>query len=264
MIIECMDCGLRITQDVPGQDSISRYYQSESYISHSESRKGLINRLYHLARKRTLVGKWKLIRRASGIEKGALLDLGAGTGAFAAFMRDREWSVTGMEPDEGARKNALRLHGIHLLSSEGLYNLKENSFNAITLWHVLEHVHDLYDYLRVLKKLLAPGGRIFIAVPNYTSWDARHYQQYWAAYDVPRHLYHFSPGAMRKLLHSAQLELQRISPMWYDGFYISLLSEQYRRGKSNPVSGFMHGAISNLQTIGNSERCSSLIYIVRK
>ncbi|MFI5155351.1 MAG: class I SAM-dependent methyltransferase, partial [Chitinophagales bacterium] len=252
MIIECMECSLRITQDVPAQDSISKYYQSEAYISHSESKKGLINQLYHLARKRTLTAKWKLIRSVCSMKKGALLDLGAGTGAFASFMSEKGWSVTGIEPDDSARKNALELHGIDLLPSKALYTLNENSFDAITLWHVLEHVHGLHDYLRILKNLLRPGGRIIVAVPNYTSGDARHYQQYWAAYDVPRHLYHFSPGAMNRLLQSAQLELKQINPMWYDAFYISLLSEQYKCGRSNALAGFMHGAISNLQAMGNS------------
>lgn len=264
MIIECGGCGLRMTQDVPGPESISRYYQSEAYISHSESKKGFINQLYHIARKRTLIGKWRLIRKATRIDQGKLLDLGAGTGAFAAFMHARGWSVTGIEPEERARKNALEVHGMQLLPSGAFNDINEDSFDAITLWHVLEHVHDLHNYLRKLKVLLKAGGKIFIAVPNYISWDANHYRQYWAAYDVPRHLYHFSTGAMKQLLKSAGLDLHGMSPMWYDGLYISLLSEQYKSGNSNPVRGFLYGTISNLKTVGNTSRCSSLIYIVGK
>jgi SAM-dependent methyltransferase len=263
-IITCGECQLRFTQDAPGSASIGHYYRSDDYISHTDTSKGLVNRLYHLARKQTLSTKCRLIQAASRLEKGSLLDLGAGTGAFAAFMKGEGWEVTGLEPDGTAREKALSQNGIQLLPAEQLYELEGNTFDAITLWHVLEHVHTLHPYLEQLKKLIRPDGRIFIAVPNYTSYDARTYGSNWAAYDVPRHLYHFSPDAMEDLLVLHGLKLQATQPMWYDSFYISMLSEKYRNGSGNLVRAVFNGAVSNLRAFVDKSKCSSLIYVVGK
>ncbi|HEY9362172.1 MAG TPA: class I SAM-dependent methyltransferase, partial [Chitinophagaceae bacterium] len=196
---ECATCSLRFTQDVPDEASIIPYYKSEEYISHTNTDKGLINTLYKAVRKLTLTQKRKLINRVTGLKKGVLLDVGSGTGAFAGEMQKHGWVVTGLEPDEGARKIAQKDFGINLEPADSFYQLPPASFDAITLWHVLEHVHDLHRYIAQLKILLKPAGKLLIAVPNYTSLDADIYKEFWAAYDVPRHLYHFSPAAMRKL-----------------------------------------------------------------
>ncbi len=261
-ILECRDCHLRFTQDVPDADSIGHYYRSDDYISHSDSSKGIVNRLYHLVRRQTLSEKQRLILSATRLEQGRLLDIGAGTGAWAAYMQEHGWDVTGVEPDETARQRAANLHGIRLLSADQLYSLPADSFDAITLWHVLEHVHALHPYLDQLKKLIRRGGRIFIAVPNYTSYDAAAYKGYWAAYDVPRHLYHFSPYAMEQLLEQHGLHVQATQPMWFDSFYISMLSERYRNGKGNILKAGVTGAISNLKAFVDKSKCSSLIYVV--
>lgn len=193
-----------------------------------------------------------------------LLDLGAGTGAFASVMQQSGWTVSALEPEEQARRKAADLYGLQLQDSSKLFELEENQFDAITLWHVIEHVHSLHQYLDQLKKVLKPGGIIFIAVPNYTSYDAVLYKEFWAAYDTPRHLYHFSPTAMQKLLQSHGLQLKTIKPMWFDSFYVSLLSEKYKSGRSNLVKGFFNGAVSNLKAMFNKEKASSLIYIISK
>jgi hypothetical protein len=142
-----------------------------------------------------------------------------------------------------------------------LFSLQTASFNAITLWHVLEHVHDLHNYLEQFRKLLTPSGKLIIAVPNYTSADAKYYGEYWAAYDVPRHLYHFSPSSMNTLLNNHHFTLEKIHPQWFDSFYVSLLSEKYKTGKDKFVAGAWHGAMSNVKAIGSKEKCSSLIYV---
>ena len=263
-IITCGDCQLRFTQDVPDAASIGHYYRSDAYISHTDTSKGLVNRLYHLARKQTLSVKCRLIQAASRMDKGALLDIGAGTGAFAAFMKQHGWEVTGLEPDDSAREIANTRYGLQLLPADQLYDLEAESFDTITLWHVLEHVHTLHPYLEQLKKLLRREGRIFIAVPNYTSYDARVYGSHWAAYDVPRHLYHFCPDAMEDLLALHGLKLQATQPMWYDSFYISMLSEKYRNGSGNTVRAVFNGAVSNLKAFVDKSKCSSLIYVVSK
>lgn len=263
VIWQCSDCTLRFTQDVPDEASIGPYYQSQDYISHSNTDKGLLNKLYQKVRKHTLEQKAQLIRHYTK-EKGRMLDVGAGIGAFLSVMKEKGWDVKGIEPDEGARQNAERLFGIKLEAPSTLYDLPSNSYDAVTLWHVLEHVHDLHDYVEQLKNLLTENGKIFIAVPNYTSADAAVYSKYWAAYDVPRHLYHFTPKAIEKLALLHGLRLQAKKPMWFDSFYISLLSSKYRSGGTSWMGAGWNGMRSNLTALFNKDRCSSLIYILKK
>ena len=263
-IWECRNCTQRFTQNIPSKDDIGKYYQSENYISHSDTSKGLINSLYHRVRKHTLVQKKKLIEKSTGKSAGNILDVGAGTGAFLHTMKTAGWNTTGIEPDDTARKNAAELHQLELKNAESFFSLEPSSFDAITLWHVLEHVHALHEYIDQLKNLSLPGGKIFIAVPNYTSRDAAMYKEFWAAYDVPRHLYHFSPQSMKKLLSAHGLTLNTIKPMWYDSVYVSLLSEQYKTGKPHPAKAFINGCVSNTNAFFNTSKCSSVIYIVSK
>ncbi len=263
-IWHCDGCSNRFTQRVPDVTAIGPYYQSAAYVSHSDTAKGLINRLYHLVRNHTLQNKRRLVQKVTGKQQGILLDVGAGTGAFVNTMQSAGWAITGLEPDAIARNNALQKHGLQLRSADDLYRLTPSQFDAITLWHVLEHVHDLHGYLDIFTQVLKPGGKLVIAVPNYTSHDAAVYQQYWAAYDVPRHLYHFSPEGMEQLGKSKGFTLYRIRPMWFDSSYVSMLSEQYKHGKSNLVTALWNGLVSNLKAVVNKKRCSSVVYIFAK
>lgn len=263
-IWECAGCTLRFTQDIPDEGSVGSYYQSDEYISHTDTREGLVNRLYHVVRRKTLKKKLRLIQRASGVQRGNLLDIGAGTGAFLHTAQQAGWQTTGLEPDEATRKRALDSHQQTLQNTDALFRLPANSFDAITLWHVLEHVHELHAYMDQIKMLLKKNGRALIAVPNYTARDAEIYGPYWAAYDVPRHLYHFSPAAVINLVQQHGLELHAIKPMWYDSFYISMLSEKYKTGKSHFFRAMVYGLFSNLNALFNKRRCSSVIYIIGK
>lgn len=263
-IWHCDECTLRFTQKVPGPDFIGPYYQSANYVSHSDTEKGLVNRLYHLVRNRTLQSKRKLLQRITGKDKGSLLDIGAGTGAFANTMKQTGWEVTALEPDETARQNALNKYRLELESTDRLFTLEPDRFDAITMWHVLEHVHDLHGYFTRFYQLLKQEGRLVIAVPNYTSYDAKQYKEFWAAYDVPRHLYHFSPKSMELLAGAKGFALETIEPMWYDSFYVSMLSEQYKNGSANLPGAIWNGALSNCKTLLNKKKCSSLIYVFRK
>ena len=260
----CNNCTLRFTQDVPEQNAIGPYYQSDSYISHSDTKKGFINTLYHAVRKRTLNKKRQLIIDQVGMTKGEILDIGCGTGAFLNTMKAAGWGITGLEPDETARKKANDLYNISPQSPEQLFELKPASYHAITMWHVLEHVHELHAYVKQLANLITPQGKIFIAVPNYTSKDAEIYREHWAAYDVPRHLYHFSPASMEQLLSLYNLKLIAVKPMWYDSFYVSMLSEKYKTGKGNIIKAFWNGFVSNLNAVSDKSKCSSVIYIISK
>jgi SAM-dependent methyltransferase len=261
-IWSCKGCTAAFTQHVPTQAGIGKYYKSENYISHTDTKK--VNSLYHMVRKRTLRQKADLIKRTTGLQKGKILDIGAGTGAFTDAMKRAGWEAEGLEPDNDTRNRAQELYHIRLKDTAELFSIPGNSFDVVTMWHVLEHVHDLHEYLDKIFSILKPGGKAFIAVPNYTSTDAQEYREYWAAYDVPRHLYHFSPGAMKKLLLKHGLPVHSIKPMWFDSFYVSMLSEQYKTGTQGYLNAFSTGLRSNLVTAREKEKCSSLIYIAGK
>ncbi len=261
-IWECADCSLRFTQNVPDETSIAPYYQSANYVSHSNTKKGIINRLYHVVRNYTLGRKRALVKNTTHVKEGRLLDVGAGVGAFAYTMQKAGWQVTGLEPDETARANALKNFRLHLDTLDALHQLPDNSYNAITMWHVMEHVHDVHGYFKTFHRILKPGGRLIIAVPNYTSKDADIYGKHWAAYDVPRHLYHFSPTSMEMLAHKSGFIVDVIKPMWFDSFYICMLSEQYQHGMGNILLAFRNGFLSNLAALRNRKKCSSVIYVL--
>ena len=270
-INECMNCTLRFTQDVPDAENMIRYYKSENYISHSNTSKGLINRLYHKIRERTMVTKRKMVEKSCGLRSGVLLDVGAGTGYFAGIMKEHGWEVTGLEPDEDARVLAGIEFGIVLSDEKKIYELPLKSFDAITLWHVLEHVNDVVLYFKLLSTLLKDDGLIFIAVPNYNSYDAAVYGEFWAAYDVPRHLYHFSPQSLALLSENSGMKIKCHKPMWYDSIYISLLSSKYKNSnlpegkrKIKWLSAFWIGLLSNFHALMNVKKCSSVIYILSK
>lgn len=256
----CIACQARFTQNVPDPADIGRYYQSERYISHTETREGLVNRLYHTVRNHTLKAKRKAMRKALRGKAGAILDYGCGTGAFLGEMKNDGWTITGIEPDADARSIARERYGVQAMPPDQLASLPSASMDIITLWHVLEHVYDLHETLAELHRILRPGGHLFIAVPNYTSADAVHYGVHWAAWDVPRHLYHFAPKTMKTLLGLAGFNLQGLRPMWFDSFYVSMLSEQYRHPEPNMVSAAWYGLRSNLTAMTSRDRCSSLVY----
>lgn len=260
----CFDCRFMFTQSIPDANAIGPYYQSSAYVSHTDTREGLINRLYHMIRNLTLRSKKQLLVRHTRKASGKLLDLGCGTGAFLKKMHDAGWQVQGLEPDESAAMIARERSGLQVDTPENLHALQSDSFDAITLWHVLEHVHTLTEYLQTLHRILKKDGVLFIAVPNHTSLDARHYQEAWAAYDVPRHLYHWSPQSMQLMLEKNGFELVGKRPMWFDAFYVSMLSEPYLTGKKNLFKAIWVGFRSNFAAMINKDRCSSIIYIIRK
>ena len=262
-IDECRSCTLRFTQDTPGGDGRQHYYKSENYISHTNTSKGWINRMYLMIRNRTMKTKRRLIERISGLRNGLLLDVGSGTGTFVNTMREHGWMVTGLEPDADARAIANKNYKLQLLDENEMYNLPHHSFDIITLWHVLEHVDDLTSFLKQARQLLKDSGSIFIAVPNYTSYDAGDYKNSWAAYDVPRHLYHFSPKSMKVLVEKNGMKIEKYRPMWYDSFYISLLSSKNKNKTTRWATALWYGMVSNIRALFNVKKCSSVIYVVR-
>jgi len=259
VIKQCSSCGFKITTPRPTEEDLPSYYKSEDYISHSDTNKGIINFLYQKVKNLTLKQKEKLI---SGFNTSkTILDIGCGTGDFLKYTSANNWVVTGLEPDFGARNLALKKLPGKIYPIENLFELPPDSFGIITMWHVLEHVSELNKYMEQLNLLLEKNGRLIIALPNPDSADAKHYKENWAAYDVPRHLYHFSKKNISDLASKHDFNLEFIKPMVFDSFYVSMLSEKYKNG--NIFSAASNGLVSNLKGRKN-KNYSSLIYIFSK
>jgi len=258
-IIQCERCKLCATSPRPDSNEISRYYNSEEYISHTGKSSGLVGWLYLRVRRLTLKWKRSLVEKSKS--PGEILDFGCGTGEFLSVMKKNQWTVTGVEPSGNARARAEEKTGEKIYSS--LSELSQTPHDVITLWHVLEHVSDLRSTLTQLKGLLKKDGIIFIAVPNYESPDAGQYKNFWAGYDVPRHLWHFSKESMSRLITRNGFRLIGTKPMMLDSFYVSLLSEKYRNGSGikSLWNGFVSGVSSNSRA-SESKNHSSLIYII--
>jgi len=246
------------TDPQPHKDNLRNYYNSTAYISHTDSHEGFVAILYQWVKKRALRKKTALITTLN-FGPGKLLDIGAGTGEFLLSAKKKGWKVNGVEPNNKARILA-SAKGIELIKT--LEEIKGNSYHVITLWHVLEHLPDLKETIQSIERLLITEGILIIAVPNFKSYDAKHYKKYWAAYDVPRHLWHFSRKSMR-ILFSEKLKLKKINPLVFDSFYVSLLSEKNKTGSSFFFKAFFIGLWSNISAWRTKEY-SSLIYCYKK
>ncbi|WP_166386098.1 class I SAM-dependent methyltransferase [Polaribacter sp. 11A2H] len=245
-----------VTSPIPVD--LENYYKSENYISHTDSKKTFIDKVYQSVKNITLKRKLALINSFKTEAKN-ILDVGAGTGDFLKICTSNNWNVFGVEPSVDARRIA-KEKGVFL--EEELLDIQNKKFDVITLWHVLEHVEKLSDYISKLKELLSENGRLIIAVPNHKSDDAKYYKEYWAAFDVPRHIWHFSQNSIQKIFSEDNMEVEKILPMKFDSYYVSLLSEKYKTGKMNPMKAFYRGFVSNLKASSSSEY-SSLIYVIK-
>jgi 2-polyprenyl-3-methyl-5-hydroxy-6-metoxy-1,4-benzoquinol methylase len=246
------------THPQPTLDRLGVYYEFEDYISHTDGKRTLFEKMYHFVKRSALKNKVQLITSSQPL-KGKLLDIGAGTGDFLIEAKKQNWETVGIEPNDKAKAIAT---GKGVQFADTIEKLESNSFDVITLWHVLEHVPDVAHQAAELKRLLKPSGTLIIAVPNFKSYDATYYSSFWAAYDVPRHLWHFSKTAIEKLFDHQNMNVVAIKPMWFDSFYVSLLSEKHKTGKMNFVRGFAIGCISNLVGLFKNE-FSSHIYILK-
>lgn len=258
----CAKCSGGFTQNVPDATIIGPYYAAESYVSHTDSDKGFINSIYHKVRRFSLLTKKKLVNTLAHKTSGTLLDIGAGTGAFVHTMQSGGWQVTGLEPDATAANQALLKYNIQLAPADTIYTLGNQGFDVITMWHVLEHVHDLHGYFKRFGELLQPSGVLVIAVPNYTSTDANIYGHHWAALDTPRHLYHFSPASIELLANAHGFKLVAKKAMWFDAFYVAMLTEQHKGGSL--FNAILVGLWSNMTALLDVNKCSSVIYAFKK
>lgn len=246
------------THPTPSLEVLGKYYESEDYISHTDGKRTMFEKIYHLVKRSAIKGKVALITNEQK-QKGKLLDIGSGTGDFLVEAKNQGWDILGFEPNADAKNLAIN-KGVTF--TEDIFSLPENSFDVVTMWHVLEHVPNLEEYIANLKRIVKPNGSIIIAVPNYKSYDAKYYNRFWAAYDVPRHLWHFSKTSIKRLFSDVDIELKKVKPMWFDSFYVSLLSEKYKSGKMSFVKGFCIGFISNVSGLFKKE-FSSHIYVLK-
>jgi len=247
-----------ITYPQPSLENLPKYYESVDYISHTDSKRSLFEKAYHFVKSIALKNKLNLINSLQP-GKGRVLDIGAGTGDFLSVAKQNGWQTIGVEPSDKAKAIALKKEVSFV---EDTSELEDRSFDVITMWHVLEHVPDLDSQIKELKRLLKPNGSLIVAVPNFKSFDAKHYGAFWAAYDVPIHFWHFSKKAVKMLFEKEEMELEKVLPMKFDSFYVSLLSEKYKFGKMNFVRAFLIGLQSNLKAKRNSEY-SSHIYVLK-
>lgn len=259
-IVSCQHCNFKFTNPRPTPDAISKYYDSNNYISHSNQNNSLINIVYKNIRKITVRQKANLIKEFSA--SGQLLDYGCGTGEFLHACKQQGWKIQGIEPADIARSQAQKLTGSSIYGSVFDTNFPDR-FDMITLWHVLEHIPSLDATLKKLEQLLNPSGTILIALPNINSYDANYYDKYWAGYDVPRHLYHFEPDSIKQLLKIHHLKIVKIIPQKLDAYYVSLLSEKYKSKKNSYVKAIINGYKSNQYAKKNKSSYSSLIYIAK-
>lgn len=259
-IKKCGACGFAFTSPRPQNSDLGQFYESDEYISHSNAKKGVVSRLYQSVRNKTLQQKLALINARQA--KGTLLDIGCGTGEFANVMKQDGWKVRGIEPGDKAREAAKSNYSLDVQSEDAIAGIPPASMDVITMWHVLEHVPDLQGRIRELKSILRQDGLLIIAVPNRNSHDAAHYGKYWAAYDVPRHLWHFRPDDIRALMAQHDFEVKEVLPMKYDSFYVSMLSEKYMTGSVRYLSAFLRGWRSN--SWAGKEAWSSQIYVIRR
>lgn len=247
-----------ITYPQPSLENLGKYYESEDYISHTDGKRSLFEKAYHFIKGIALKNKLQLINSQQP-KKGSVLDIGAGTGDFLAVAKENGWKTVGVEPSDKARAIALKKAVSFVEDTSGL---ESHSFDVITMWHVLEHVPNLDNQIKELKRLLKPSGTLIVAVPNFKSFDAKHYGTFWAAYDVPIHFWHFSKKAIKMLFEKEGMELEKVLPMKFDSFYVSLLSEKYKHGKMNFVKAFFIGLQSNIKAKQNFEY-SSHIYVLK-
>jgi len=261
-LCKCIKCSLIFTNPRPDQKNIGKYYESEDYISHSDKGNNIINILYKIVRTYTLGEKVSWINKY-GKNKGRLLDYGCGTGHFLQRANKNGWQAIGVEPNKQAAEIASKNKDLKIYGSIDQLN-QENKFDAISLFHVLEHVHDLTSTMNMLLDKLKRRGTLLLAVPNNNSLDAKHYKEKWAALDVPRHLYHFNQDTMSRFADEFDLRIVDAVPMKFDSYYVSILSDKMIQNGNNIIKSLINGYKSNKYAKNNNNNYSSLVYILRK
>jgi len=260
---QCTQCSFVFTSNPPVESQAGSYYKSEQYISHSNTSKGAINKLYKIARGLMLSVKKGIVAQYSSGKK--LLDYGTGTGFFMQYMKAKGYAVRGVELDDDARNFGIQTHGLNIGTPEELLHSEEEKIlDAITLWHVLEHLYDPKKYLQKFHELLSDQGTLFLALPNYDCLDGKVYASHWAGYDLPRHLWHFNPKTVREIAVRTGFKVVALKRLPFDPMYIAMLSAKYKGQFLSFIVGAVVGLISLLNSFLNIEKSSSIVYVLKK
>ena len=253
-----------MTQGYPDEHDIGRYYESDDYISLNDAAGGLINRIYSISRNIMLHRKHRVVENAANLKKGSILDIGCGTGYFAGRMKKNGWDVTGIEPNKKARDFGSQRFGLRVIGPDQISALPDRSFDVVTMWHVMEHFHNPFSYAGEILRLLRPGGLCISALPNCSSYDAKYYGESWAAYDVPRHLWHFTPETYRIFAEKTGFQITLIRSLPLDVFYISVLSEKNKGTRFYFITGMLKGFLFACRSLFTHRKSSSLIYFLHR
>jgi len=262
VIVSCETCDFTFTNPRPKEEDLGEYYKSDMYISHTNNTKGLFNWMYQTVRKYAIGTKVNLLKKTS--QNKNHLDIGCGTGEFLNACQKAGYNTNGIEPSETAREQAIKNFNLSVSKNTNLDQFQKGEFDSISMWHVLEHVPNLNETIEGFSQVLSENGKVIIAVPNHKSWDSSHYKEFWAAWDAPIHLWHFSKDSIEKLFNKHNFKLIESKPMLFDSFYVALLSEEFKTGKKKFITGFIIGLISNIIGIFTKRGCSSTIYVFEK
>lgn len=246
------------THPQPNEEELGQYYASEEYISHGNKKRSVIERIYAIAQNIMLKQKEQWLTKHSTQNK-RYLDFGCGTASLVAYLNGKNWDSYGVEPSEKARNFSAVAERLY----PSIEELPQKEFDAIALWHVLEHLPDPAKFLKTFYDRLDQQGHLFLALPNFNSYDAKHYGNFWAAYDVPRHLRHFSARGIIQLCEENGFAFVESKGLAFDAFYVSYLSEQHQKNKFAFIKGMMVGCWSNLLALFTQEY-SSKLYVFKK
>ena len=255
------------THPRPTKEELPTYYDSENYTSHNDKSAGIVSFCYRIiksisTRRKIRIGQNSLSKNTPQ-NKPRLLDVGCGTGDFLYSCLKKGWQINGIENNKNAKKNSRTEVSSFIFDDFEFLKSQPERFDIITMWHSLEHIIDLKQTIVDMKKLLTNKGVIVVACPNHKSFDAMFYKESWAAYDLPRHLWHFDKDSISKLFLEHNMQLTKTLPMYWDSFYISILSEKIISKKNKFLKGVIVGLLSNVSAMFSKEH-SSLIYVFNK
>ena len=276
--------GLIMLNPRPDSAEISRHYRNDGYDPYRNSRNSssFKERTYLAARTLLLGYRAGIILKGwvKPLEECAVLEIGCSTGDLLNYFHRRSGvpvnNLAGVEPDADSARHARECFGLNIFPSIAAQSAEKKRFDRIVLWHTLEHIHAINETLHEVSAQLKPDGQLVIALPNPASFDAEYFRENWIAWDAPRHLYHFWPGTVEKLLALHGLSVFRRQPYFPDTVYNTLYSEGLVRKRNESAVGSRQSAVlralkilnliakAAVDAIKGGARASSVVYYARR